>query len=193
MTSPFDALFGKASASNMPTENDKPANPKTPPAPTAPPASPFAALAAKNKAAGARITQRKQFTPAAPPEPMAPPPPPPTVSELASMDLGAHDFHGQPNAMPSEPLAIFRDNLAKLQNLQGTQDLPNALRQILQYLHDQPELKDQLAPEDIGLMVRSLRGSYGIAIRAKTTNKSKAKARNAKAAEVDAALDDLGF
>jgi len=81
---------------------------------------------------------------------------------------------------------------AALETLKNSIDQPEivgqALRSIMHDMQTNPNLVDLLAPEDIGLMVRGLRESYGVAIAKKQQYKSKRKRTEE---EVDNTIDEL--
>lgn len=73
-----------------------------------------------------------------------------------------------------------------------TDDVSNAMQRCLTFIHQHPETKDFLLPEDIGLMTRALQCSNGIVIAKKQTNRTKKAKTQVKVDELSDALADMG-
>lgn len=77
--------------------------------------------------------------------------------------------------------------------LHGVFDNPeivmNATKNILRSLRDNPQFNNFLVPDDIGMMVRALRNSYGLIASSKTVSKEK---RKTKQDSIDAVADEIG-
>lgn len=77
--------------------------------------------------------------------------------------------------------------------LHGVFDNPeivmNATKNILRSLRDNPQFNNFLVPDDIGMMVRALRNSYGLVASSKTVSKEK---RKTKQDSIDAVADEIG-
>lgn len=79
--------------------------------------------------------------------------------------------------------------------LHGVFDNPeivmNATKNILRSLRDNPQFNTFLVPEDIGMMVRALRSSYGLVASSKTVAKDKRKSKQSSIDDVAAEIGAL--
>lgn len=92
----------------------------------------------------------------------------------------------QPDIMDAAVVKEMRDALevlqtALLQDVADTQTIRMSVTYIIDSLQKDPKLKNHLHPEDIGLMVRSIRETYGMAIVTKTTRRGKRQVALAEA------------
>lgn len=95
---------------------------------------------------------------------------------------------GQPEAISQAEQNVLRMSIDGLRAAFGTMTVGQNLVEILQMLKSTPALKNHLLPQDVAVMVRAIRESYGQTATRKTENKGKTAKR--KAAEKDA-LNDL--
>ena len=114
----------------------------------------------------------------------------PSASLLTDDDKFIHEE--QPDKFEQEQVEKIKNALEILKNSLDDPDLVSeAIKNILTHLQEHPFLSDILAPEDLGMMVRGLRKSYGITI-AKKKGKAKKKAANqADVDEVASMLSDM--
>ena len=93
--------------------------------------------------------------------------------------------------LPQDVLEAFASKMQYLITAMDTADLPNAMYAVLTYTQEHPHLKDILRANDVGLMVKACRTSYGMTVVAKSSNKKKATKKSALDADVLASLADL--
>lgn len=122
----------------------------------------------------------------------------PDLNALANIDITlTNDVATWPNDLDgidmSEPANQMRAMLNELSHVLLTEDVSHAMQRIMVFLHENPNLKDTLLPEDIGLMVKSLQASHGVVIAKKTANKKKTSVKKEKVEGLAADLADLGF
>ncbi len=114
-----------------------------------------------------------------------------TVAPTFSEKVAAKDFQSpdQPDQYTDVHVVEFKQSLDILKNSISNKELvSDALKNILTNLKKHTFLNDLLLPEDCGLMVASLRESYGVTIAKKQTKKTK---RDTTAQDVDQVLDQL--
>jgi hypothetical protein len=85
-----------------------------------------------------------------------------------------------------EALQVFKEAFS------GDGDVAYALRETMMALRESPQYCDILAEEEIGMMVETLRRSYGQAIERKGTKRSKRTEKAGMAEEFGQLLSDLG-
>lgn len=91
---------------------------------------------------------------------------------------------------------VLDDFAAKMQHLiyaMDTQELPTALHSVLSFAQENPHLRDILRADDIRLVVRGARKSYGMTVVAKTTNKTRTTKQSALTKDIMADLADVSF
>lgn len=94
------------------------------------------------------------------------------------------------------PQTVIDDFSAKMQSLiirMDTQEQQTALHDLLKYTEEHPHLRGILRADDIRLVVRAARKSYGMTVVAKTTNKGKSTKANKLSADIMADLADVSF
>lgn len=88
----------------------------------------------------------------------------------------------------------FRDSLSVLHNSFDHKELvAQAIKNVLDTLKKYPQFRAVLAPEDVQLMVRSLRQSYGFVVAEKVEKKEKKATKEKKTSEVLDALGGMDF
>jgi hypothetical protein len=97
------------------------------------------------------------------------------------------------NAYPDKQQAALRQHLAYVGKCLNTDEISDALIRCMQFIHENPAMKDLLLPADVGLLVQALSSSANVVVARKNENKSTATKRKAIAAEVMNDLADLGF
>ena len=106
----------------------------------------------------------------------------------------------QTNETPQQVYSEISARIKALEALMG-EDLKNEMTSLKQALKENTEACMLMMPEDIGLLVQSLRKVVGTAIQTSTAKASKTKTKEVKvgvgkklsAAELAAALDDEDF
>lgn len=84
-------------------------------------------------------------------------------------------------------LSLLRENLDD-KNIVG-----NAVHNLMHKLREDPKFEKMMLPEDFGLMVRGLRGAYGVTVATKSANKSKRSKSTESVDDVLNALDGMEF
>lgn len=87
----------------------------------------------------------------------------------------------------------LRRHLAAVKSALVTDEISDALTRCMQFIHQNPDMRDLLLPEDVGLLVQALSSSAAVVISRKQENKTVAKKRQAVAQDVMNDLADLGF
>lgn len=106
-----------------------------------------------------------------------------------SIDEKEFQFPHQPEAYTPEQVGQIKGALELLANSMNNREMVGqSVYHLLHQIKQNPKLSAILAPEDLGLMVRGLRQSYGVVVQKKTENRSK---RQAKVEDVDKLVDDL--
>ena len=98
------------------------------------------------------------------------------------------DMEGADMALPANQLRAHLIDLAKLL---VTDDVSNAMQRVMVFLHDHPETKDLLVPEDVQLCVKALQASSGVTIAKKTARKSTTNKRQTAVDDLASELADI--
>ena len=111
---------------------------------------------------------------------------------LAIPEVQVNTTPGTTDTLPTSSLELLHSNLATLQSsLTNPQLVSTAVTTVLNTIANNPDLKDQLRPEDGALLVRGLQASYSVVHRSKTKRATTRK-KSADAANVVAgALADI--
>ena len=111
------------------------------------------------------------------------------VETQPEISADEYNFEDQPEKLQEAVVADVKKSLALLaDNINNKELVGQAVKSVLSDLQKHDFLRDILQPEDLGLMVRGLRESYGRAVQQKTERKKKTTATNAA---VDSILNDL--
>jgi hypothetical protein len=97
------------------------------------------------------------------------------------------------NVTESDAPTKMRTLLEYLKNVLVTEEVSDAMVRCLNFLKDNPSLKDILLPDDVGLLLQALQSSTGIILSEKTARKSKTSARKEAVEKTAGELADLGF
>ncbi len=101
-------------------------------------------------------------------------------------------FDDQPDKYPADVLEDIEQSIRILQgSFENPELVGNAINSLVGKIQEHDFLKDILAPEAMGLMVRGLRESYGITIRKKSKTQKKREQRIKDQAEVDELLKNF--
>lgn len=84
-------------------------------------------------------------------------------------------------------------HLAKVRETLVSADVSDALDRCLKFIHDNPNLKELLLPEDVGTLVQALASSASVVISKKNENKATAKKRKDIALDVLNDVASIGF
>lgn len=84
-------------------------------------------------------------------------------------------------------------HLAKVRETLVSADVADALDRCLKFIHDNPNLKELLLPEDVGTLVQALASSASVVITKKNENKATAKKRKDVALDVLNDVASIGF
>lgn len=87
----------------------------------------------------------------------------------------------------------LRMHIDKVKAALVTADVSETLNACLRFIHDNPNLKDLLLPEDVGTLVQALSSSASVVISTKNENKSNTKKRKAIAEDVMNDIASIGF
>lgn len=88
----------------------------------------------------------------------------------------------------------FAEQIATLQQaIDGTGELKDQMVNILTFLDDNPQYKDNVSPKDVAVFVAACRKVAGITVQEKTTRKTTTKKSTAAVEEVLSDLADLSF
>lgn len=88
----------------------------------------------------------------------------------------------------------FEEQITMLQQaIDGTGELKDQMVNILTFLDDNPQYKDNVSPQDVAVFVAACRKVAGITVQEKTTRKTKTTKTTAEVAEVLSDLADLDF
>jgi len=120
------------------------------------------------------------------------------AKEVATIKLAEISEKYVLNADATEklPQTVLDDFTAKMQHLifaMDTQELQTALHSVLNFAQENPHLRDILRAEDIQLVVRAARKSYGLTVVAKTKGKTRTTKKAALDADIMADLADVSF
>lgn len=100
----------------------------------------------------------------------------------------------QPEKFKEETIKKLKENLKKLEDNIGDKEfVTDAISFIMKSLRQHDFLKDIMKPQDIGLMVRGLRESYGVVIKKKETRAKKVTEKQQKESELLDKLSELDF
>lgn len=149
-------------------------------------------LGAETQASTApKLTQVAKPAPEAPEEPA---PISPSTEELARTNITAAEFNhpSQKAAIPSKDVESFKESIAVLHgSFENKELISAAIANVLGSLKANPNLREILAYEDVGMMVRALRESYGVAVNTKAAKATKTKKASAEQSEIMEMLSDL--
>ena len=95
--------------------------------------------------------------------------------------------------LPQTVLDEFASKMQDLIDYMDTQELQTSLHDVLRYAEAHPHLRGIIRAEDVQLIVRAARKSYGLTVTAKTGNKKRAKASDKMLEEIAADLEGLEF
>lgn len=88
----------------------------------------------------------------------------------------------------------FQEQIEMLQQaVDGTGELKDQMVNILTFLDDNPQYKDNVSPKDVAVFVAACRKVAGITVQEKTVRKTKVTKSTAKVEEVLSDLADLSF
>jgi hypothetical protein len=182
-----DLLASKASVPAQP----EPAKP----APTIPAAKPsFNALLKQAKAKQADLvntagdmTLKNEYVP----------PPSAPIEDFQNLNVTlTTDVTAWPDTVDGfAPPAVdqLRKHLQTVEAAIVTGEVSEALNNCLRFIHDNPNMRDLLLPDDVGTLVQALSSSASVVITKKNENKSTAKKRKEVSADVMNAIADIGF
>ena len=96
----------------------------------------------------------------------------------------------QPENMPSDVQQEFEQSLLMVvEGLENRELLGQAVQHTMMFLQEHPALCEILAPENIQILVRGLRESYGVQVANKTEKQEKKAKKNE---ELNGLMDQLG-
>lgn len=120
--------------------------------------------------------------------------PEPIVPATSATPIKSFIFDDQAESYPSEVLAEIEQAVLTLTNSIDNKELVgNAVASIVSKIAQHDFLKDILAPEVLGLMVRGLRESYGVAVAKKSKASAKRAATSAGLEKTKSLLSGLSF
>ena len=134
------------------------------------------------------VAQRSPGLPAAL-RPQAPADDP--AAALASLNVSAITTTPQP-VTEAEQQAM-PELLADVAKMIDSPLISQSLSKVLIHIHNFPETRELLRPEDIGLLVRACGKSFKAVVAAKDNRSEAKQKRQSKVAEVEAMLADLDF
>lgn len=105
------------------------------------------------------------------------------ISDVAASTVSAEEYQhaSQPDELSDEQVVELRRALHQLsQSLDDPTTVGQTTQYIIGLIQDKPELRDNLAPADLGLMVRGLRAGYGVAI-SKKSERTEKRTKNSQA------------
>lgn len=112
-------------------------------------------------------------------------------------EMSADKYEVVANSIPEfseEAGNKFEEQLAMLQQaVDGTGELKDQMTNILTFLDDNPQYKDNVSPKDVAVFVAACRKVAGITVQEKQTRKTSKKKSSAKVETVIADLADLEF
>jgi len=114
----------------------------------------------------------------------------------AATEISADEFNSpdQPNAFPEIDVISFKEALEILaNNIDNKEIVGQATSNILQLIQNNENVKAMLQPEDINLMVKGLRESYGTAIVKKSARKEKTVVNEQNVNKLMKDMSDLDF
>lgn len=108
-------------------------------------------------------------------------------------DLGKFQFSTQPETASTDATEQFKQLINQLQSQTSIQEIVDNIRRVEKFLLLNPQLKEILMPEDIGVIVSFCRRAYGFAVTKKADNKSKKTKTATLANELSGLMDQIGF
>lgn len=94
---------------------------------------------------------------------------------------------------PANQQGQLQSYLDNIRTTLVTDDVSDALNRCMTFLHENPDMKDLLLPEDVGLLVQALSQSAAVVVAKKNENKAVAKVRTKKVEDALSDLTELGF
>ena len=107
--------------------------------------------------------------------------------EVNTFERGSEKYTQEEMEQLKGALEMLRDNITD-RNTVG-----QVIRTVMLSLKENPELKEIVKPEDIGLMVQGLRNAAGAQIAKKVERKGKAEGKKSFQKQVDDMLGDIEF
>ena len=112
-------------------------------------------------------------------------------------EMSANKYEVVANSVPEfseEAGNKFEEQIGMLQQaIDGTGELKDQMVNILTFLDDNPQYKDNVSPKDVAVFVAGCRKVAGITVQEKQTRKTSKKKTTAKVEEVISDLADLEF
>ncbi len=118
------------------------------------------------------------------------------VDNSSATEISADEFNSpdQPEKFTEDDVQSFKEALEVLSNnIDNKEIVGQATSNILQLIQNNENVKAMLQPEDINLMVRGLRESYGTAIVKKSAKKEKTVVNEKNVNELMKDMSDLDF
>jgi hypothetical protein len=110
------------------------------------------------------------------------------------IDAAEYVHESQPIEFSAEQVADIKRSIEMIaDNLTDKDMVAQTICYIMQSLQQHPTMVDMLAPEDIGMMVRGLRESYGSTIQVKEVKREKKTTKSKKLDEISGLLGDMDF
>lgn len=165
-------------------------------------------LIAKSKNAGAAAVSLPQQERVVTPEPARTSPNPPAAlavqlpTAIGAGGLGSTladiNHHSMPDSIPVPQVDALREQIENLRNsFEYPEQVMGATRNILLFLHENPQFTKLLEPEDYGIMVKALRQCHGVAQTNKVQAITKRSAKQQESAATQSMLanmlSDLGL
>lgn len=121
----------------------------------------------------------------------------PAAKNTPIPEMSADKYEVVANSVPEfseEAGTKFEEQIGMLQQaIDGTGELKDQMVNILTFLDDNPQYKDNVSPKDVAVFVAGCRKVAGITVQEKTTRKAGKKKTTAKVEEVINDLADLEF
>ena len=123
--------------------------------------------------------------------------PKPAAKTTPIPEMSADKYEVVANSVPEfseEAGNKFEEQIGMLQQaIDGTGELKDQMVNILTFLDDNPQYKDNVSPKDVAVFVAGCRKVAGITVQEKQTRKTSKKKSSAKVETVIADLADLEF
>lgn len=103
-------------------------------------------------------------------------------------------FESQPDKFSDEEVQDLREALdIVVNNIEHKDLVGDAMRNVMQMIAANPNLKDLMMPQDIGIMTRALRINYGVLIEKKTERSTKTSQAKKDVKEVADMMENMGI
>jgi hypothetical protein len=119
-----------------------------------------------------------------------------TNSNITPLPVSAEEFvhSSQPTEISDAAQEQLRQALGTLvQSFENKELVGSAVTYVMQTISANPHLKDNIQPDDIGLMVRGLRMAYGTVIVKKQQGQEKKRVKQESLNEIDELMSGSGF